>query len=603
MANLSGKIKEPKPYSWYIAQGVFFTFTWPAYLSVFTLYLIGLSLRQGYHYFFLNNYFRFFKFIFGERENAGQIARLMDISRIVFITLSMIGLFLIPLIAPHLAAAALIGTIVFNFFVTMNFLILFFRSSSHTVKIQSYYDTEWRWKLINIKLGLLHGMEPFHGFRSSLAQIRMLLTRYLHDLNGLLGTLSSWLVTLCAYAATITSVAFFSFLGPVATFFMPVASGLFVYSHVSRGVSVLGAPLNYKYRLSIHSKNITDEITLHYDLLKHDNFVLYHNVNKITNNVFESYPSAIENKYYHWVRGSTFYAIERVLRDHSGLEINPSQVKSILDTFLENGPDCAFLDALPIYEETLYQKLIVTQNKELNELESTLFFCEKTHRDAFILYFKSAWLKNHDGFKAVESFAWEDLLKQHVGEYLDITNTKITNFNEHTLKNKWPMDTSHGNRLLVSHQIKELAESFAQACDPKYNEPILLEELKAEQKADQIWLQIIKGDTEHFEGEYDEHDPFFYGIRMHTKDYLKRKLLEQVNENELKIDVETKIKQISEKSTLQSVKKFLGWEYLGLDYKADSRSFNPDKWQAKGQSYETPWLQKSSEFASLLAMK
>lgn len=541
--------------------------------------------------------------IMGGRANAGQRVKIAQRVRLfanalvitVFFSTATISTILSGGLAFPLWAMAVMG-----FGITLNFFALPITSSGNTVKIQTYYDTEWELQTLNNEKGRIE-QEPPHGLlHSGQDQFRMLLYRYLHDLNGLVGTLFSW------------GVALYDLLYPVITIFAaPVAGGLTLASRLSGAISASGAPFTYKKRLSVHTQNINDQITVYYDICCKKTPERHQRVQKLIDIIFSTYPIK-KTKYYEWLKFRCYRAIERALQEgaaenliaqtvqfelkticstKNGInEISRTKLREILKQ-TRKGALFAVLDALPIFEEKLYQKLKQPDATiDLSLLRNQFTKDINGYRELFVNYFKSAWLKEHADFNALERMKWNEKLTSL--KFVLKTDAGFT-FDINALKNHedWAIDTSHGKQLLPTHHIKKLATLLAFQCEPPATTPILIAKTETiEEIADKIWLSVVPKKTDN-EYDYDDHETAFQGGMFSIKEFL---IAELAKDNSVKKqeELELKLKRLIPKITQESiVRKHCGYAY---------KYFNFKNLHSATHSYATPWLKESSVVESTL---
>lgn len=535
--------------------------------------------------------------IMGGRAYAGE--RVRQVQRVRLIAcFFMIAAYLLTLFSPigWLISAA---TLVMWVAITVNFFVLPMHSSGNTVKIQIYYDAEWELQLLNNEK-LFMEQEPPHGLlHSHSAQRNMLLLRYGHDGNGALGTAGSTLSTLCDFF-----VAVANFISPLT------AASLLLFARISAAVSATGAPLTYQKRLSVHTQNINDQITTYYDACLMKTPDTHAKVQAIINNVFMKYPIE-QDKYYNWLKFRCYRAVERAIIDGAAIDIIENTVEQHLQTVCDSHgrinkisrnklrnitPGCqkyAVLDALPIFEQQLYQalkcpKISTDEETVFSNLHNVFTQTQDGYGEAFVSYFKSEWLKKHGNFNALkihDTAKWTDLLKQHLTDFVDIGHPH-GDFKKEALKAKWPIETSHGNQLLPTHQIKKIAEFFVEKCSDE-TAPVEIKAQSEEQQARDIWRAAVQdtGDTLP-EGQYNDHDPLFHGVMTFAMQFLIQALKKNLNKFVLESHLKKALKDITEES---SVKKFFGFAY---------KSFNLKKLKTHPDMYQTPWLQEASKVKS-----
>ncbi|HLF66124.1 MAG TPA: hypothetical protein VI522_00750, partial [Gammaproteobacteria bacterium] len=359
-----------------------------------------------------------------------------------------------------------------------------------------------------------------------------------------------------------------------------------------------------------------------------------------------------ESKCSGWLRFRCYRAVKRALQDkiasNNIVDTVIAALKSVSNTerginkisrtklrATRAGQTHAVLDALPIFEENLYQKLrnnSIDDQPALTHLHHTLSNCHPAHADAFIMYFKSAWLKKNSDLNTLKSnetfeWKWRYLLTEHLSEYVTLQDQHIY-FKENILMEKWPVDTSHGNKLLPTYQIKKLAEHFAEKCHASTAKPVktqvptiisdywnlfyalvftrnteqqqrvIKDDINLEEQAREIWRAAVGAQPDAPEGQYDDHAPLFHGIMSFTMQYLmevlKQQLLTLEMTTAIKMTLKTKVSAALQNITEQStVKKFFGLAY---------KSFNLKNLRKQAMPYATPWLSDASQFYTTLKM-
>ncbi len=525
-----------------------------------------LSPREFYKEYWLTFYFWLNEhYLFGPAW-AGIWIKITHITRLIMNALK-IGLYIFINVALPLVNLVLM---------TINALAIFVGSPSNTVKIQTYYNTEWEFQLLNNAEGNTPEQEPPHGIlHSHPAQQWMLFLRYLHDLNGFTGSIMSILIILSAILTALFGVALFSTgIGEILT----------LVAIISGAVSAVGITYTYKNRLRVHTQNINDQINLNYDYSRINTPKLHYQVEDIIHEISnDNYIK--QDKYYHWIRFRCYRAVKRALQ--SGIvapQIDMSELKTNFKNILVNdgGPKYTLLDGLAIWEERLYQKLI--SKTEVNLLSVCHMFapCNFGYPHLFINYFKSAWLKEYGHYKGIEKIDWKKLLSNNEYIACDLATGKFS-FNKEALKDNqdWAVDTSHGKRLLPTVHIRKLAEKFVQDC---------IEPSSIKQQALDIWYTAIpKKDDGEYEG-YDDHDPLFHGVMTFTMKYL----IEALN-NKLTINIKVLKDHLNSITQEDSIKRFCGFSY---------KAFNLEKLKANSKIEKiyctTPWLTEASIVYSAL---
>jgi len=467
-----------------------------------------LAMRHIYKEYWLPFLFKFNKTkIMGGRAHAGRMSRYSQIARLIgnaitiaaiLIAVAVIGVTIVysgGLAAPVWAATMpywLGGLMALG--MGINFLALPVGSSAKTVKIQTYYDAEWELQLLNNEKATIK-QEPPHGMNSPPAQQAMLLTRYGHDINGAAGTAASW-------AGTIVDILVMAsiIVNPV------VGSILFLASRVSALVSATGAPLTNQQRLSVHKKNISDQIVAYYDLCQLKTNDIHQRIKPIVDRVLFELRLNLKDHYTQWVSFRCYRAMERLLQSKGTQEITDEQLISNVISFLSplceqkysvvetmksmmssepivtsqqqfnrsklrgilsDGPELSVLDAMPHIEEKLYQHLreqiipaVIPVAPTINLLK------EKLHPDAdaysalFLHYFHSAVLEKNCGIPA--GFDWNTVLQRPALADCFIHDRDSDRWSIYVdgLKAKWVVETAHGPQLVAPFQLKKLAELF-----------------------------------------------------------------------------------------------------------------------------------------------
>jgi hypothetical protein len=512
-------------------------------------------------YFWLNEHY-----LYGPAW-AGVWIKLTHITRLIMNVLK------IALYTVMSAALPLINLVL----MAINSIAIFVGSPSNTVKIQTYYNTEWELQLLNNAEGNTPEQEPPHGIlHSHPAQQWMLFLRYLHDLNGFSGSIISIVIIFSALLTVLFGVALFSSgIGEILT----------LVALISGVASALGITYTYKNRLRVHTQNINDQIKLHYDYSRINNPTLHGQVEDIMREISnDNYIK--QDKYYEWIRFRCYRAVKRALE--SGFNPDIAILKDSLKTVNfknilvnDNGPKCTLLDGLAIWEERLYQQLICQSEVNLLFVCDMFEPCKLGYPHLFINYFKSAWLKEYGSYKGINNIDWKTILSK--SEYIScsLAHAKFT-FNKDAIKDNqdWAVDTSHGKRLLPTIHIKKLAEKFVQDS---------IEPPSIKQQALDIWYAAMPKIDGEYIG-YDDHDPKFHGVMTFTLKFL----IEALN-NKLTIDIKILKDYLNSITEESSIKKFCGFAYKAFNLK--NLKANPNNQLIY---CTTPWLTESSVVYSAL---
>jgi len=633
------------------------------YILIWPVVKLFLVCRYIYREFWLRFLFWFNKTsLMGGLAEAGERGRQSRIFRLIGngITLLGFGLGIVAIGASIWftggLALPLWATGLIMLGVTMNLIALPFGSSANTIKIQTYYDAEWDLQLLNNEKATID-QEPPHGLQSPFRQQAMLGFRYGHDVNGLMGTMASWV-------GTIVDV--------ISAFIMPVAatvgSLIFLISRASGLVSAGGAPFTNQHRLWVHKKNIKDQITVYYDLAKLNSEKQHQHVEKIINDAFVDLKlKKTDHHYAIWIKFRCYRAVERALTPQS--ELTDADIKRIVTVFMQdfckpsytflhkistdnadenpakeldgkqikqilkhnasdskeptNHPDVCVLDAMPYFEERLYQKL--RDSKSGISVKSTVEQFVKTyfkvdhegHTALFTDYLVGLLLDN--GAKAQSVTLCKDLYLVLVNRLSSVPyityHAPYWSLDTQKLIDTWPIETSHGKQFVATYQLKQLAILFKDcylqqvAKDPVKQSS---QQQSAANIALEIWLSIIReAENDAPEGKYDDHDPIFHGIRIfclkYMTDMIKQKQakgLDKQNINELKIRLKAYIKEEVEQHTyissfnllLHKYAKRVGHKYFNVPQEKEA-PLAPEE-----PKLETEWLNQGRSFARHLSL-
>lgn len=589
------------------------------------------ALREFYKKYWLGFLFWLNETYLGGRAHAGGWVRSAQITRwivnaIMIITiLSVMGFSTI--FSGGLALPAW-ATLILWLGMSINMAALPIGSASNTVKIQVYYDFEWRLRLKNNEKGLINE-EPPHGLLTShAAQRNMLLKRYAHDVNGATGTVLSFLLTL---ASCLT------FFGITTLFSIATAAWFFICSRFSGAFSATGASYTYKNRLDVHTQNINKQIDEYYDHSELNTPDVHENITLTIDKVFSQYLFT-ENKYYKWLKFECYCAVERAVKEGISTDQMLQTIQQVLEStcdtkgdtktisrdklhhFLKQedagAPALSVLDALPYVQEKLYQMLKCTKGTIaevpfIAALRQQMAPCQNGYREAFITYFKSSWLSLHKDFYGLQ--ACENSFAIKLEAYLEKRGS-IFHFNKEVLKEKeeWAIETSHGKQLLASHHIKKLAELFAQQCIEQ--EKIIKQptsesvaEKTAKEHALEIWDAVFpKNEGEY---EYDDHKPIFHKVMSNVLRFVIAKIEAELQKPKkeqslntlkqtLKNNLETIVKKATQDSSFRKrLRELFPYYFSTLPFK----SFNVDRLNVEpSQSCRTVEMTQASKVYTAL---
>jgi len=518
---------------------------WLPFLIVFGLAINYKPLREIYKKYWLPLHFKLNKLL-GGRAFAGRWVRRAQRIRLGGNTITTVAIIFLFAMAISIttffsmgAAFPIWAVVLMSFGAGANMFALPIGAASNTVKAQCPYEHEERLrKLNNMKAGLT--AETPHGiFTSHAEQRNMLLARYAHDGNGAGGTVMTGLDILAFFGASVA--------GPI-----PSAS-MFFASRASALISASGAPFTYKKRLNVHYNNIKNQVFEYYWHCARIKPDTHARINHLLNKTFAQ-RALKDNKYALWLRFECYCALERVIDENINVNENVliANINEILDTVCKTkegensvsrkrlytilgakakptslsysekiralfnaGNQLAPLDAMPIFQEQLYQK-IKLQTAYSKQFPSNLLeqFAPQqgAYPEVFLTHLKSAYLTKNGNLNELTP----ENLKRLARMSKDCIQIKdgLLHFNDEKLTQHFGMDTAH-DKQFSPHCMKFLAESLIddppiQAAPSEKTTP------SDKDLAESIWLDVFKmvqsnGEEREYDT-YDDHDILFHMV-------------------------------------------------------------------------------------------